>query len=407
MIYELRIYQCIPGKLPALLKRFETKTLDIWKKHGIRPTGFWTVLIGDGNNDLHYLLAWESLAEREQKWNAFQADPDGTRRATRARRTACSSPTSRPRCCGRRRSRRSARAGAAHGRAASTISCMRCAISMRRPSSIGALGFTVGARNRHPPAWGTQNHIVQLPGVFIELLGLATPSESRRTRADILFVRRVQPRFPGARRGAFDAGAGGPRRAGRAKHSAPPASAISSCYEFEREAKRPDGTAVKVAFSLAFAARSEGARRRLLHLPAPHPGELLESGIPESMPTRRPAVAGVVLVAERPERPSDLSVSLHRPARSPGDIGRHHHQDAARRNPGHEPGRVPRPFRHRAAGRGATARGLRRCALRCATSTLRRANRCEPLTDARCWAASSSVPMPRWARRWYSNGFER
>ena len=28
MIYELRIYQCIPGKLPALLKRFETKTLE-------------------------------------------------------------------------------------------------------------------------------------------------------------------------------------------------------------------------------------------------------------------------------------------------------------------------------------------------------------------------------------------
>ena len=76
MIYELRIYSCIPGKLPALLKRFETKTIDIWKKHGIRATGFWTVLIGDGNNDLHYLLAWESLAERETKWTAFQTDPD-------------------------------------------------------------------------------------------------------------------------------------------------------------------------------------------------------------------------------------------------------------------------------------------------------------------------------------------
>jgi hypothetical protein len=76
MIYELRIYQCLPGKLPGLLKRFETKTLDIWKKHGIRPTGFWTVLVGDGNNDLHYMLAWESLAEREQKWNTFQADPE-------------------------------------------------------------------------------------------------------------------------------------------------------------------------------------------------------------------------------------------------------------------------------------------------------------------------------------------
>jgi hypothetical protein len=75
MLYELRIYNCLPGRLPALLKRFETATLGIWKKHGIRPTGFWTVLIGDGHNDLHSLLAWESLAERENKWTAFMADP--------------------------------------------------------------------------------------------------------------------------------------------------------------------------------------------------------------------------------------------------------------------------------------------------------------------------------------------
>jgi len=25
---------------------------------------------------LNYLLAWESMAEREQKWNAFMADPE-------------------------------------------------------------------------------------------------------------------------------------------------------------------------------------------------------------------------------------------------------------------------------------------------------------------------------------------
>ena len=75
MIYELRIYSCIPGRLPNLLKRFENHTLDLWKKHVIRPVGFWTVLVGDGNNDLHYMLAWESLAEREQKWSAFMADP--------------------------------------------------------------------------------------------------------------------------------------------------------------------------------------------------------------------------------------------------------------------------------------------------------------------------------------------
>ena len=75
MIYEYRVYTCLPGRLPALLKRFETATIKIWEKHGIKQAGFWTVLIGDGNHDLHYLLAWESLAEREQKWTAFQNDP--------------------------------------------------------------------------------------------------------------------------------------------------------------------------------------------------------------------------------------------------------------------------------------------------------------------------------------------
>ena len=76
MIHEMRIYHCVPGKLPALLDRFETVTLKIWERHGIRQAGFWTVLVGDSNQDLYYLLAWESLADREQKWNAFQVDPE-------------------------------------------------------------------------------------------------------------------------------------------------------------------------------------------------------------------------------------------------------------------------------------------------------------------------------------------
>lgn len=76
MLYELRVYHCVPGRLPALLKRFETITLELWAKHGIRQAGFWTVAIGESNQDLYYLLPWDSLAERERKWNAFLADPD-------------------------------------------------------------------------------------------------------------------------------------------------------------------------------------------------------------------------------------------------------------------------------------------------------------------------------------------
>ena len=76
MIHELRIYECVPGKLPALNNRFETITLKLWEKHGIRQAGFWTTLIGQNNQILYYLLEWENLAEREAKWNAFMADPE-------------------------------------------------------------------------------------------------------------------------------------------------------------------------------------------------------------------------------------------------------------------------------------------------------------------------------------------
>ena len=76
MLYELRIYHATPGRMAALNKRFETITLKFWEKYGIRAVGFWTVTIGENSNDLYYMLAWESLAEREQKWSAFAADPD-------------------------------------------------------------------------------------------------------------------------------------------------------------------------------------------------------------------------------------------------------------------------------------------------------------------------------------------
>ncbi|HUJ99834.1 MAG TPA: NIPSNAP family protein [Stellaceae bacterium] len=76
MLYEMRVYHCIPGRLPALLKRFETKTLKIWEKHGIRQAGFFTTVVGESNQQLVYFLAWDSLAERERKWNAFMADQE-------------------------------------------------------------------------------------------------------------------------------------------------------------------------------------------------------------------------------------------------------------------------------------------------------------------------------------------
>src|SRR5436309_16018111 len=76
MIMEMRVYRCLPGRLPALMKRFDTLTLKLWDTHGIKQAGFFTTLIGTSNQELTYFVAWESLADREKKWTAFQADPE-------------------------------------------------------------------------------------------------------------------------------------------------------------------------------------------------------------------------------------------------------------------------------------------------------------------------------------------
>lgn len=76
MIYEMRVYSCVPGGLPALLQRFEDTTLGIWERIGLRPSGFFTTLVGPSNHDLTYFLAWDTLEERERLWAAFASDPE-------------------------------------------------------------------------------------------------------------------------------------------------------------------------------------------------------------------------------------------------------------------------------------------------------------------------------------------
>jgi hypothetical protein len=74
MLYEARIYTAVPGKLPAVNDRFAKHTMGIFKNHGIGMLGFWTAEIGT-SNQLTYILVFDSMADREKKWAAFQADP--------------------------------------------------------------------------------------------------------------------------------------------------------------------------------------------------------------------------------------------------------------------------------------------------------------------------------------------
>ncbi|KTS10433.1 NIPSNAP family containing protein [Methylobacterium radiotolerans] len=76
MIVEMRVYYCAPTRLPALLERFRSTTLGFFQKYGIEQIGFWSTLVGPDNHALTYLLKWDDMAQREARWNAFQADPD-------------------------------------------------------------------------------------------------------------------------------------------------------------------------------------------------------------------------------------------------------------------------------------------------------------------------------------------
>jgi hypothetical protein len=76
MIYELRIYTAMPGRLPDVLARFRDHTVGIWNRLGIRQLGYWTTAVGPDSNALTYMLVWASLADRELKWGTFVVDPE-------------------------------------------------------------------------------------------------------------------------------------------------------------------------------------------------------------------------------------------------------------------------------------------------------------------------------------------
>ena len=72
MIYELRTYEAMPGKLPALNKHLEVAA-GLFKKHDLGVLGFWTDEIGTGGQ-VTYMWIYQDLEDRQKKLAAFGAD---------------------------------------------------------------------------------------------------------------------------------------------------------------------------------------------------------------------------------------------------------------------------------------------------------------------------------------------
>ncbi len=79
MIYEMRVYRPVPGRLPALLKRFEEHHAETLGEARHQAGRFLDHAGRRLQPRSEYLLAWESLADRERKWNAFRAIRPGHR----------------------------------------------------------------------------------------------------------------------------------------------------------------------------------------------------------------------------------------------------------------------------------------------------------------------------------------
>jgi len=73
-IYELRTYTTLPGRLPALHKRFAEHTLKLFEKHGMKNEMYWVPTEED--NKLIYLISHDSREAADKSWKAFGADPE-------------------------------------------------------------------------------------------------------------------------------------------------------------------------------------------------------------------------------------------------------------------------------------------------------------------------------------------
>jgi catechol 2,3-dioxygenase-like lactoylglutathione lyase family enzyme len=169
-------------------------------------------------------------------------------------------------------------------------------------------GFTVGARNRHPPLWGTQNHIVQLPGTFIELLAMADTSaiaeHGPRAFSFGAFNRDFLARDEGLSMLVLEG-----RGSADAEEFRAAGIGDFDLFEFERDARRPDGTPIKVAFALAFASDPHAPDVGFFTCQHRHPENFWNPAFQVHANTAA-HVAGVVLVADNPADHSAFLAAL-------------------------------------------------------------------------------------------------
>jgi hypothetical protein len=76
MIFELRIYHALPGKLNDLVARFRDHTDALFAQHGMKSLAYWMPLDEPQKSSTFiYILQHPSREAAAANWKSFQADP--------------------------------------------------------------------------------------------------------------------------------------------------------------------------------------------------------------------------------------------------------------------------------------------------------------------------------------------
>src|SRR2546421_11978041 len=68
-VYELRTYTTLPGRLPALNKRFAEHTMKLFEKHEMRNEMYWTPMDDERkDNTLIYVISHDSREAADKSW---------------------------------------------------------------------------------------------------------------------------------------------------------------------------------------------------------------------------------------------------------------------------------------------------------------------------------------------------
>jgi hypothetical protein len=76
MIFELRVYHALPGKLHDLVARFRDHTDALFAQHGMKSVAYWMPLDEPQKSTTFiYILQHPSREAATANWKSFQADP--------------------------------------------------------------------------------------------------------------------------------------------------------------------------------------------------------------------------------------------------------------------------------------------------------------------------------------------